>query len=646
MNAKILTQGEKIFLPIDETIDKKCYEINNIENWANCFYNLKSGIILERYKQIISRTENNKFFEALNYEYGINNYPLDKNKALQIYKTAADTSSDTLSMFRLYRIYKTDYKKFNIKKRNFVLEKFYILKCYSYLTSIEKNTLLYSRFDISTELSVQLKDEKAKFYKWYSEFMKFLFKNNKIYNINKDDIFLIDVVINLNFSYDIYYFNDKKLKKLADDDHPEVIYNLASVKVVDKKLYLEKLKEMNYYKSACDYAKIMDNGKEALLFVKKSLMNGYYSYIKCYMEIFFKINEFEEIFKQPILKSELQFIFGCMIDAIIADEIEIFIYYINIRKISIKHFNFADEFKFNFDIYTKEIINYLMNFTKGTDEENKKITKLYYINDYFFREIYTKFAVMYYYGVSGLIRPNLKEALNKFNLIHENYILEEKNSYYFIYKIKLKERKVLKFSRKKTDSNNNENINKEEKDLIELEKKLIKMYYEDFTPEKIKKFPPSFFYILSKLYSSSSINNQDIIFEYVLLNRASNAPLLNVENIDYYYYYFKEKYLKYKAKKKLEEINKEENFSKLKEAKGIINVEGYGEDGIICPICFENQKSAICLPCKHFFCGTCLKKLLKKGVCPICRTDIKITFDINLRKENLIQSILSNSFIY
>ena len=159
---EILRKGESIFLPNDENIDKKCYKINNIENWAETFYTLKSGIILERYKNIMSKSENSKFFEALNYEYGINNYPLDLNKAFEIYKKAADTSPDALSMYRLYRIYKKDFKKFNIMKRNFVLEKFYLLKCYCYLLPREKKEKRYSymRFDIVTEISIQLIDEK------------------------------------------------------------------------------------------------------------------------------------------------------------------------------------------------------------------------------------------------------------------------------------------------------------------------------------------------------------------------------------------------------------------------------------------------------------------------------------------------------
>ena len=33
-----------------------------------------------------------------------------------------------------------------------------------------------------------------------------------------------------------------------------------------------------------------------------------------------------------------------------------------------------------------------------------------------------------------------------------------------------------------------------------------------------------------------------------------------------------------------------------------------------------------------------MDKLLDQGCCPICRTEIKITFDIDLKKENLIKS--------
>ena len=64
---------------------------------------------------------------------------------------------------------------------------------------------------------------------------------------------------------------------------------------------------------------------------------------------------------------------------------------------------------------------------------------------------------------------------------------------------------------------------------------------------------------------------------------------------------------------------------------------------MICPICLENKKSIIALPCKHFFCSSCMNRLLDDGSCPICRTEIKITFDINLKKESLIKSKVFSS---
>jgi hypothetical protein len=198
----VMKEGENMFLPYDEKIDEKCYNINKIENWADSFYNLKKGIILEKYKELLSKSEYNKFFEALNYEYGINNCKLDLEKAFDLYKTAADSTTDTLSMYRLYHIYKKDFKKFNLEKRSHVLEKFYIMKCFTYLTSFEKYNRLFRRFEIGKEIGSLLMNKNNIFYSWYIRYFDFLMENYSYYNINKDDIILIEVVT--------YYFFEKK----------------------------------------------------------------------------------------------------------------------------------------------------------------------------------------------------------------------------------------------------------------------------------------------------------------------------------------------------------------------------------------------------------------------------------------------------
>ena len=161
----IMLEGEKIFEPYDESIDKKCYEINKVNNWADYFYGPRTGLLKTLYSSLVLKTENKKFFEGLNYEYSLNNYPLDIKKAFDIYKTAADTSLDYLCMFRLYRIYKNEFTKFNIDKRNIFLEKYYLLKCLAYSMSVTEsdcphNALSYRKLEITREIFFQIFEEK------------------------------------------------------------------------------------------------------------------------------------------------------------------------------------------------------------------------------------------------------------------------------------------------------------------------------------------------------------------------------------------------------------------------------------------------------------------------------------------------------
>ena len=630
----VMKEGENMFLPYDEKIDEKCYNINKIENWADSFYNLKKGIILEKYKELLSKSEYNKFFEALNYEYGINNCPLDLKKAFDIYKTAADTTTDTLSMYRLYHIYKKDFKKFDIKERCHVLEKFYIMKCFAYLTTFERENSLFERFCLFPEIKALIMDENNYFYDWYSDYYKFLQKNFSDYNITEDDAILIEAV-------NYYYFEKRdstkteeiidKLLELIKKGNPHAMYFITNLGSYDE--YYKKLYDMNYYRSFADYAKIMTNEEKekALTMLKKSISNGYIDHIKEYFKIFMMNNEIEDIIKSPTLKSELIFIINYLLDNIILDRIDFLFDLIYMRNVLIKHYNFENEFKNNFDNLLKEIINYLNNFVKGTDEENKNKIKLYFNQDYY-SLIYTLYGNICYFGIKGIVEKNYNETLNKFNFLLKNdegFLLDR---FYlsYIYIIKNKQRKIK-----------NESNKSEDKELIELEKKLLNLFYIDVSVEKIKTYPPSFFYYLSRLFRNNTLKTKDLILEYVFLNRASNATIMNLKDVDCQI--FGEKYLIYKAKKKIKEKNKEENFKKLLEEKGAINVEGYGEDGKICPICLENKKSIIALPCKHFFCGSCMKRLLDDGTCPICRTEIKITFDINLKKESLIKSKVFSS---
>ena len=74
---------------------------------------------------------------------------------------------------------------------------------------------------------------------------------------------------------------------------------------------------------------------------------------------------------------------------------------------------------------------------------------------------------------------NYNETLNKYNCLLKNdddCLFNDRFYLYYIYMIKNKQRKL-----------NEENNKTEEKDLIELEKKLLNLFYEDLSVEKIIK---------------------------------------------------------------------------------------------------------------------------------------------------------------
>jgi len=332
--------------------------------------------------------------------------------------------------------------------------------------------------------------------------------------------------------------------------------------------------------------------------------------------------EIEDIIKSPALKSELMVIMNSFIEYAIMDQMSFIFDFIYIRNILIQHYNFKAEFKKYLDNNLKEIINYLNQFFKGNNDENKNKIISNFGCFYCYQKLFTFYGFMNFYGVKDILEKNCNEALNIYN-----YLLKNDEGYlpdrYYLYPIY-----IIKNKKRMENNYSNEN---EHKELIVLEKKVLNLFYNVLSAENIKKLPPSFFYKLSKLFRNNAINTKDLILEYVFLNRASNSTIITS---------FEDKYTKTKATKKIKEKNKEENFKIIKEAKGAINAGGYGENGMICPICMENKKTIIALPCKHFFCGTCMDKLLDDGYCPICRTQIKITFDFNLKKETLIKSIL------
>ncbi len=74
-----------------------------------------------------------------------------------------------------------------------------------------------------------------------------------------------------------------------------------------------------------------------------------------------------------------------------------------------------------------------------------------------------------------------------------------------------------------------------------------------------------------------------------------------------------------KNKKECDEIFRKNASNKKKDN------EGYGDNGDICPICFDKERTMMCLPCKHLLCEGCINKIKK---CAICRKNILLRYKI------------------
>ena len=97
----IIKEGESIYPNLDEA-EKKSFENNKINNWLDIFYNIKKEKSIQKFNELVLKSEHKKFFEGLNYEYGINNKTQDVKKAFEIYKDGADNDIDTMCMYKLY----------------------------------------------------------------------------------------------------------------------------------------------------------------------------------------------------------------------------------------------------------------------------------------------------------------------------------------------------------------------------------------------------------------------------------------------------------------------------------------------------------------------------------------------------------------
>ena len=619
---EIFEKGEKLF-PISLECDKKCKELHPIENWAEIFYNIKTDKLKERYLELLKVSEYSQFFSALNYEYGINGFPNILQKAFEIYKNSANNCSDSMSMYRMYHIYKNDFKKFGITKRNRIYEKFYLFKCYAFLKYrlLSGYKYLCNRFNVLREVSINFKEEDPNFI-IFPKFINFLKKNYKLYEIKYDDILIIEAILN-------YALNKDKKKSqnifndLSSKNNLEAIYKFTCIYKDIKglqKIGFNILYENKYYRSYPEIALYLytecKEYEKALNIIQIAIDKGILDIGDLYYDMYFSINEFDSIINKDEFspeKSELYKLFNILLNEIIIDNIFCVFEFLFLRKICIKHFNLEEKINKYFFDYTKEIINFLLKLTEEWDPivRKEKIMK-YYMNDANYTEFQLSCGILFFYGIKNIINKDIKKSFVYF-LEFCDSIKENKSykrfGYNYIYRIKkyLYEQNKLKDNNKLNKNDNNDLIITKEK--LELtEKQLFDSYYESFNNENTS-FSSSFFYYFSRLYNKNIGNKGNKLYELIFLKKASefNELTPGIGSIICFYRKYKSIILFNKRKEEYKQILK--NIEKK-------DSEGYGQDGNICPICFDKERDWICLPCKHLFCEICIKKVEK---CPICR---------------------------
>ena len=612
--------------PDSKKCDEEIEKLFSISNWSDMFYYGKSNLMKKRFLDFISKSEFKKFFEALNYEYGVNNYPLDIKKAFSIYKNCANNTTDTLSMYKMYHIYKNEYKKFGLKNRNKILEKFYLFKCVSFLTRQEYQgyTLLFNRFNIMHEVSINFKYEDLFFTK-FGKLIEHLKKYYKYYEINIDDTYLINAFVTGVFK------NEKNVAKLLLEPlimkgNLQAFYQLTLI--LTDKTYIEKmfnlLEKSKFYRAYCDYAlflfKEMNNSQKALQILKEAIENGIVRANYLYYDMYLNSVDFSKIKDNENFKKELFDLFNILINSICLDDAFCFFEFFYLRKICNKHFNFKDFVDKNFSEYLQSFINILIQNSSSSPAEDdikqkKDLCKKLYIRDDYFSEFNLSCGVLYYYGMENLIKPDLKKSLFKFKISYDNSDSQSYKRFCYSLIVKIKHKLYLQKDKDIT-----------EEDVENSKKTLFELYSNSIEIKNIPYLSSSFFYYLYRLYKNKWGNQGDLIMEYICIKRASESKIKQPGNGTIISYY-----RRYKSQNKIK--NEQAIIDKLKKETTNFSSEGYGEDGSICPVCFTNKMDTIFYPCRHEFCKVCVDKIIETHKCPICRSLILIQLEVKKIKD-------------
>ena len=583
--------------PPSQNNESELLEHSYLINYRELLLSHLKPELLKRFIQIKQNVTFKNFLEAAQYEYGLFNTKIDLKKAYFLYKKYAD-SNDYFCMYKMHIIHLSEFKKFNVK-RDRILEKLYLLKCFAYLPNFIFNfeDNLFHKIDVLLELAYVLDNEDSTASK-HKDFINIIEKEKKKFNLTGNDISL------MRFVFSCYFGNEESGEQIMSFYQlkaikPESNLDLAYFEAMNKSVYFREnlkleteLKDeeiIKFYKKVIDnklYQYYSDYGNyllnksekvtiEIMTIFKESMEQGnYYSRFK-YYQCLLTYTNFNDFLNN---KEKAFHILNILVDEIACENLSN-TQFIMFVALLIKHSKFSKDIIQNFVKYVKEIYEYTLFIL---DPKNEKFFKSNFKEndiEYFWRIR----GFVHYFGFDGIEKKDRIKAieyLEKSSSLSQRSFIKRENEY-FIYKAKKYLYKTKKIS---------------EKEFLKSKEKLAKICLDNTSRSSYNLLDC---YIVGKMFWEGIGVEKDYQIVLLIYKKAISKKLcIGITDK--------------KERNKIELFLKKHSEITLKIN---VNVE-------ICCICYDHNTDTMLFPCKHYFCGECVKKLEENGKCPVCRGEI------------------------
>ena len=590
--------------------------INPDIKWEKLFYKFSTPLLKEKMYQVYSTSTIKGLLNGIKNEFGLDGCKVNMDLAFKLYKESADGSLDLLSMYRMYKIYLSDYTKFGIKQDR-ALEKFYLFKCFAYgdFGLLDYENYLCFTIDVHREITTHIAQEDRGLTKLRR--LLYLLKDNNNYNISREALQIIGTVIpyslHIDKSYDI-----SKLEALcfmkSNEGLFKISYCLNKISKDERARHLLNIlvnnKEINY-KICNSYGSLLYNNKKKLKCFNV-LKEGTKSDINCfrlYYSIYLTMLDFPKIKDSKELQNDIFSFLDFLLSRYIYGDMFFLFEFLYLAKISIRHFNLKERIIEKF----KPVIEEIYIFLKGLmNKKNECLSMFMNKNAYVEMMLNLTVLILYQNDYNIKVDISLKEMENFYKKVVKEVNLELIRKFYYNYLYKL---------RKKICTEDASYTNKFEK----TKKKLFNMFRVGLDEEEADDISSSVWFSLGRIYEKGIGVKRDLIGAFSFYYSAHNkeekylpfSPTLLL-------------YRKYKGGLKMRSLRSQlDNIEK-----SLMENDEERE----CSICFTNLKNVIVLPCLHKFCDQCYTELTKLGKCPYCRGHIIM----KINYINIISYVKSN----